>query len=292
MKTRAFLLHALSPLHAGTGQAVDVIDLPIARQRATGIPILPGSTIKGVLRDARRTSLPEGELLAVFGPETADASAHSGAVVVGDARLLLLPVRSFRGTFAYVTSPLLLELMRRDCDGALTLPSPVPPLAQRQAYVAAGSLNLQGADKTARIFLEDLDLPATINPAAEAWGGFLAQRLLPADARDALAKRFVIVDDETATFLWETATQVDTRVRLSEETRTVAKGALWVEESLPPETVLAGLLVADRSRRKEVVLGPDDVLARTLGREEVLQFGGKASVGRGRCRMVPLQDAR
>lgn len=51
---RAFLLHALSPLHAGTGHSADVIDLPIARMKATGIPIAPSSSIEGKLRDARR----------------------------------------------------------------------------------------------------------------------------------------------------------------------------------------------------------------------------------------------
>jgi hypothetical protein len=34
MKTKPFLLHALSPLHAGTGHTADVIDLPTARKRA------------------------------------------------------------------------------------------------------------------------------------------------------------------------------------------------------------------------------------------------------------------
>jgi hypothetical protein len=37
MNTRHFLVHALSPLHAGTGHAADVIDLPTARMKATGI---------------------------------------------------------------------------------------------------------------------------------------------------------------------------------------------------------------------------------------------------------------
>ncbi|MCS7269380.1 MAG: RAMP superfamily CRISPR-associated protein, partial [Geminicoccaceae bacterium] len=54
MLTRPFLLHALSPLHAGTGQAAGIVDLPIARMKATGIPFVPGSSIKGVLRDVRR----------------------------------------------------------------------------------------------------------------------------------------------------------------------------------------------------------------------------------------------
>ena len=44
MKTLPFLLHALSPLHAGTGHAADVIDLPTARMKATGIPFVPGSS--------------------------------------------------------------------------------------------------------------------------------------------------------------------------------------------------------------------------------------------------------
>jgi hypothetical protein len=48
---RLILLHALTPLHVGTGQAVANVDLPIAREKATGFPIVPASALKGVLRD-------------------------------------------------------------------------------------------------------------------------------------------------------------------------------------------------------------------------------------------------
>src|SRR5262245_623604 len=106
MKTKPFLLHALSPLHAGVGHAADVIDLPIARMKATGIPFVPGSSIKGVLRDARQKLDPD-KLFAIFGPPGDEADKHAGALVAGDARLLALPVRSFKGTFAWVSSPLL-----------------------------------------------------------------------------------------------------------------------------------------------------------------------------------------
>ena len=50
MKTKLLFLQAISPLHAGTGQGVGAIDLPIAREKATDIPMVPGSTLKGVLR--------------------------------------------------------------------------------------------------------------------------------------------------------------------------------------------------------------------------------------------------
>ena len=279
MNTRPFLLHALSPLHAGTGHTPDIIDLPTARMKATGIPFLPGSSIKGVLRDARKSADSE-KSLAVFGPEKDQADAHAGALVVGDARLLALPVRSFRGTFAWVTSPLLLTLAKRDLqETSLAIPSisgPAARLTQGNACVHNGKL-----------YLEDLDLPATDESAeATAWAQRLAPLASPGD--DIFTKRFVIVDDDTMAFLWETATQVDARVRLDEKSRTVAPGALWFEESLPPETLLIGLLAADRSRRRNVNMAPDDVLSFAISSEEVHQLGGKATTGRGRCRIVPF----
>ncbi len=278
MKTRPFILHALSPLHAGTGHAADVIDLPTARMKATGIPFVPGSSVKGVLRDARRSGDRE-KTEAVFGPSD-DPAAHAGALVVGDARLLALPVRSFRGTFAWTTSPLLLALAKRDLDDVgkdLSIPS-----VSRGAQLAEGSC----CGHNGRLYLEDLDLPAIESKEVTAWARLLAPLASPVD--DIFTKRFALVDDDTMTFLWETATQVDARVRLDEKTRTVAPGALWLEESLPPESLLVGLLAADRSRRRGVAMTPDDVLGFALSGEEVLQLGGKATIGRGRCRMIPV----
>lgn len=277
MKTRPFLLHALSPLHAGTGQAADVIDLPIARMKATGIPVVPGSSIKGVLRDACR-QVDHERTEAVFGPSD-DPAAHAGALIVGDARLLALPVRSFRGTFAWVSSPLLLRLAKRDLVASEL---PVPHMAGRSAQVASENVCVYQK----RLYLEDIDLPAESSADVKTW----AQRLaaLAALEDDLFTHRFVVVDDDTMTFFWETATQVDARVRLDDATRTVAQGALWLEESLPPETLLIGLLAADRSRRPEMEMTPDAVLDFALPKEAILQFGGKATIGRGRCRIIPV----
>lgn len=277
MNTRPFLLHALSPLHAGTGHSADIIDLPTARMKATGIPFLPGSSIKGVLRDARRATDRE-KTEAVFGPSV-DPGAHAGALVVSDARLLALPVRSFRGTFAWVTSPLLLTLAKRDLeDASLAIPS----IDGRGARLARDSACIHNR----MLYLEDLDLAAAVAAEATAWAQRLAPLASPGD--DIFTKRFAIVDDETMAFLWETATQVDARVRLDERTRTVAPSALWLEESLPPETLLIGLLAADRSRHRDVKMTPDEVLGFALAGEEVHQLGGKATTGRGRCRIVPF----
>src|SRR6266704_3678945 len=109
-------VHALSPLHAGTGQGVGVIDLPIAREKATGLPFLPGSSLKGPLR-ASLDNLEQRR--AIFGPETTEINSednYASSVQFSDQRLLLLPVRSLAGTFAWVTSPFVLRRLLRDME--------------------------------------------------------------------------------------------------------------------------------------------------------------------------------
>lgn len=286
MKERPFLIHAMSPLHPGIGQSVDVIDLPIARMRSTGIPILPGSTIKGVLRDVTRrdTEIDQEACWAVFGPDTENASEHAGAITATDARLLALPVRSFRGTFAWVTSPMLLRLAGRDLRRLDIAPADYPDFEGRAARSTANSVNTQNN----KVFLEDIDLDVEQDEVVDEWARTLAEYISPDDPEH-FTRRFLMVDDETMTFLWETATQIDTRIRLDSETRTVADGALWVEESLPPETLMVGLLSASGSRSSHE-MSPDAVLDTALADESVFQFGGSATIGRGRCRMIPMKS--
>ena len=284
MNDRAYLLHALSPLHAGTGRAAEIIDLPIARMKSTGIPLVPGSSIKGVLRDACRNEdgSESDQLTAVFGPDNDKAGDHAGALVVGDARLLALPVRSYKGVFAWVTCPLLLSLAKRDL-GKKGEDQAIPKVGKNEA-----KCRTKDPVHKNKVYLEELDLKAEVDESLKDWADLIANLLYSAN-RKTFTKRFVVVDDDTMAFLWETATQVDTRIRIDGETRTVDDGALWLEESLPPETLLIGLLAADRSRDGSD-MRPADVMNYALEAEKSLQFGGKATVGRGRCRMIPLDN--
>lgn len=269
-------LHALSPLHAGTGQGIGAIDLPIAREKATGIPYLPGSSLKGVLRD-RAASWDRDTLFAVFGPDTESASEHAGAVQVGDAKPLLLPVRSLYGVFALVTSPYLLERFSREA-GMVGLQVPGVPQVPGadQALLAPDSRVLGDGGK---VYLEDLDLKAQKETGVSAWEGWLAGRLeVPVKGR------LAVVHDDLMGYLLETATEVVARIRLDDETKTVARGALWYEESLPTESVLYSLLRAQASHRKGKELPAEAVFALVKGLlEGALQLGGKATVGRGLC---------
>ncbi|MCA9709020.1 MAG: type III-B CRISPR module RAMP protein Cmr4 [Myxococcales bacterium] len=284
MLIHAYLVHALSPLHAGTGQSVDTIDLPIARTCSTGIPFVPGSSVKGVLRERSRSKDEGSRCQAVFGPDHTGASEHAGAFGAADARLLALPVRSFVGTFAWVSSPLLLTLARRDLADAqpgVALPEVVMPAGH-----AARITSTSRVVRERKLYLGELDLEAAASKEVDAWARWLAPMVTPGS--DAFASRFVVVDDDTMAFLLETAMQIDARVRICHDTGTVADGALWYEESLPPETLLLGLAMADRSRREAVELSPAEVLDCAMPQPLTIQLGGKASVGRGRCRVVRI----
>jgi CRISPR-associated protein Cmr4 len=284
-----YFIHTLSPLHAGTGQGSGIIDLPIAREKATGIPYLPGSSVKGVLRDRAG----DGALTyALFGPPTENASEHAGSLQVADARLLLLPVRALRGTFAWVTSPYVLRRFARDATdvGLQGMPA-IPSLVDQQCDVAKDTaLRVtwdQKGQTVTRVVLEDLDLEPQPQHA-EQWAAWLSTRIFPSGDKDwpaMLAPRLCIVSDNLFTFLLTTAIEVIARNRLNEN-KTVAKGALWYEEALPVESVLYGLATITPTAKARQSY-TDDVLVNKLQElaKGALQFGGKATVGRGLCRV-------
>ena len=303
MTTRLYFVHALSPLHAGTGQGSGVIDLPIAREKATGIPYLPGSSVKGVLRDKAG----ESDLTySLFGPTTANASDHAGSLQLADARLLLLPVRSLRGTFAWVTSPYLLRRIARDAaDAGVHTSLTVPTLADGECDVIAQSaLKLDRQQVNAKVMIEDLDLTAKPQQA-QAWADWLKGKLFPSSDTvwpTLLAERLCIVSDDVFSFLLTTAIEVIARNRLEDTTKTVAKGALWYEEALPAETVLYGLatitpskqaLIHYRDRNNDKDFKIEELVSKL---NEIasgsMQFGGKATVGRGLCRVHLLEGGK
>lgn len=267
-------LHALTPIHSGTGQAASVIDLPIAREKATGWPVIPASSLKGVLRDDWRNNGKADKEQDAFG-----SVDRAGALVFGDQRILCLPVRSFFGTFAYVTCPLALYRYYRDCRALGLEPkwSALPSRVEVQSALVTGSSVLKNGSQ---VYLEDLDLTAQESDEADTIGKRLAESLFP-DKQDTFVTRFAIVSDETFNFLSETATEVTARVRLQDDTKTVASGGLWYEEAVPAEAIFCGPVMLSGPAQRN---GGADLLEALTNR--MIQIGGKSSVGRGLCRMV------
>ncbi len=304
MIARMLYLHAITPVHTGTGRSVDVIDLPIAREETTGWPYLPGPTIKGVFREATiPTDKAQLELWErAFGPGVDRASEFAGDLVFPDARIVCLPVRSLWGTFAWVTCPLALQRLKRDCDH-LELPFPKISLTLDEANkvaVASASALCQAprAGPTQReapgpisrlVVLEDLDLSVVEQSVVAGGEGpvetlaeHLGDAVFPTDKAWAaqLRQRLAVVHDDTFSFLCETATEVTARVRIDPRTRTVAQNALWYEEAVPAEAIFAAPVLCQRAEPETA-----EKMYALLSTPKVIQVGGNASVGKGLVRV-------
>ena len=284
MQQKTFHLHALSALHVGTGQSVGVVDLPIARARATNLPRVPGSALKGVLRDefAHHPDFDARRHKTLFGPESAaDGDAHAGALAVGDAHLLILPIRSFNGVVAFATCPFILNRYARDLNLKLALPA----LATEQAALPSNSLLASGG----KVLLEDLDLNAlSYDVSTMNWAERIAAALYPdqPEWQEEFRRHFTILPDQVFSFLADTATEIRARIRIDDSARTVARGALWYEENLPAEAVLWGVIGISHSRNKDDNAAAADLAALLPQKALALQIGGKHTVGRGLCRFL------
>ena len=271
---------ALTPVHSGTGQSgAGVIDLPIAREVATGFPVLPASSIKGVLRDGEGLKKEEAETITAGDQKYGYVNKKTGEknekgediresresqLTFTDARLLCMPLRSYAGTFAYVTCPLILGRLHRDLKALGLNPPFEVPTAERAD--AAPALSVQVVNDSVlthnnKVLFEDIDLDAQKSDYAQQVAKALAKIT---GMGDDFTRRLAIVPDDIFSYFSETATEVSAHIRLEAESKTVAGGALWYEEALPAESLLTSF-----------VLGPFE------NTRPLLQIGGKGSVGKG-----------
>jgi CRISPR-associated protein Cmr4 len=291
-ETTLLFLHALTAMHPGSGTALGVVDLPVQRERHTGWPTIPGTSVKGVLKaEARATGkLTHGRLAALFGPDTNNADEYAGALAFTDARLLAFPVRSLKGVFAWVTCPEALSRLRRDLSLTSLARLPEPPrMKEGEAVLASGSPLRQGNG----VVLEEFAFDAVdgVAPVA-AW---IADRASDdEETQQRLQERLVIVDDDAFSHFVQHATEVTARIALNYETKTVRQGALFYEEFLPAETLLYSVVLAERSRSDGARMTASEILGvlTSLGLKTV-QIGAGETIGKGFCalRFAPPNGA-
>lgn len=276
-----------TPLHVGSGATVGAVDLPIIRERITNHPVIPGSGLKGVLlqaaRDkwgqARSASLPE-EAKLLFGTAEEDVtettektSGHAGCIQIQEGKLLVFPVRSLAGGFAWLTCPSVLHRFNRDTGREL----PVPILAPD--HIMAG-IELKAGN---HVVLEEYALTPDADSVET-----LAKELSPICQdplwRDLLSKRLAVVHDENFQHFVTTCTEVVTRVAIDPATRTVVGKALFNQENVPCETLFYSVLSVLPGARKGSAHDAAAKLAELLpdsGR--LLQIGGDETTGHGQC---------
>ncbi|MBA2391525.1 MAG: type III-B CRISPR module RAMP protein Cmr4 [Ktedonobacteraceae bacterium] len=293
--TTMLYLYVETPLHAGMGSGLSSIDLPIQRERTTQYPMIQGSSIKGKLRALAEENREDTTLInALFGPPplTGETSDHAGALIAGDARMLLFPVRSLSGVFAYTTSCDILARFKRDIErtSQATLPwhlpdAPVPGTALVTSHSAVQAQN--------SLVLEEFSFTSLMSTQVDEIAAWLAEHTLPKQNTDdywstRLKNSLVILPENDFRDFTLYATEVITRIRIDRNTKTAARGALWTEEHLPTDTLLYVPIYATDTRRngKEGLKLPgrqvlETIKAQDAARGSYLQLGGDETVGRG-----------
>lgn len=208
---------------------------------------------------------------------------------MGDARLLLLPVRSLTSAFKWVTCPAALSRYKRDLEmlGKSLNLSDISVSGESQAVWSSGNDDLYLEEY--RFDAERQDLSATISAIAS-----LVNR---EGFEQMLEKQLVVVSDDMFAYLVQNATPVNAHIAInSDGSKTVKNGALWYEETLPPETVLYTPIMANSSRVPKAKDGepqPSRLDAMKVANmvenglfaenNKWLQVGGNETVGMGWC---------
>lgn len=325
-----------TPLHVGTGMELGEVDLPIQREKHTGFPKIESSGLKGSIRevfegltgksrlknlfpkiddqweierngnkeikkrDSKELTRFDEAISLAFGPEEGDT--HSGALGFTDARLLLFPVKSMKGVFAWITCPYVLERFKNelkltdmkteDIEEKIKVPDP-------NSIVEGSSLAFDS-----KIVLEEYTFAVTLSQDLEKFAEWLAQSIFPNPQNESDPYRFwrekmkkdiiVLSDDDFRDFV-NLSTEVTTRIKIDNKTGTTQEGALFSEEYLPQESVLYSLALAtpifvknnkDKGIFKREGKKEEDLVLEFFkaGLPEIIQIGGNATIGKGLVR--------
>jgi CRISPR-associated protein Cmr4 len=286
-------MYAETGVHVGGGESVGAIDLAIAREKYTDFPFIPSSGVKGAIRawfDGHRNgngnnTYKTGDIETIFGPEN-DGADHAGAAIFTDARILLFPVRSLKGVYAWITCPLVIERLNRDLkiadhDETISVPAP----AADKVIVPSNSANLLDNNK---VVLEEYTFEADKNdqPTLSTLIEFL-ERAFPQSNdydywRGKLNSNLVIMNDDDFRDFAKSSTEVQARIRINSETKTVETGGLFYQENLPSDTLMYSIAATHDSFKEGNDQDASDLFKKIRAlNEQSIQLGGNESIGKG-----------
>jgi len=288
-KSGVLTFYSETPVHMGTGQSVSYVDLPIQRERHTSFPVLWSSGIKGVIRDLASRKWPDKEKVElIFGPES-EGSEFASCISITDAKILLYPVRSLRGVFAWITCPLVLRRLKDDITSVglnndLNI-SEFLNVTDGEALVFGNDLIVKDKNE---VVLEEFVFKVEKKELGEL-EKFLSSLLPNNELTSKLKEHLVIVSDNVFKDFVNYAVEVRTRIRIDQAKGTVKDRALFSEELIPSESVFYSLVFVGEPFKKDGKLNSaDDVFKEVKSLFEgngLIQLGGDETTGKGYMRV-------
>lgn len=320
-KINPLFLLCETPLHAGSGDDLGMVDLPIQRERHTSFPKIESSSLKGALREAFESKVnskafnnwddddvkihrffgyddgslksdgeesPKRKLETMF----KDASEYAGCLAFTDARILLFPVKSMKGVFAWVTCQQVLNKFASDLsiaqcttfsklDGVITA---AKDLSNGGCLVSSHSVCIGN-----NIVLEEYAFAATVNNELKDLAAELAESIFTHDSlaywRGLLKTNLVLLSDDDFRDFVNQSTEVITRTKINNETGTVQDGALFTEEYLPTDSVMYALVMSSKEYGKKAAANDKEAMGFFSSKlPSIFQLGGNATIGKGLLR--------
>lgn len=302
MKTKPFFIKVLTPLHAGSGSDLGVVDLPIQREAHTSFPKIEASSLKGSIRSdfESKASLKKGgekikamqniqvifgfdlnekdyktndekkeyqEIISKFKNEKGEIQKDfAGALGFSDARILFFPVKSVKGVFAYVTCPMVLNRLCKDKEPlkeeTFVIPK-IDTLGDEHCIVLGDKNNEKYNNKTIVVNNKVILEEYSFEIQKTESKEFIKIPNLGIEK-----ERIVIISDDNFKHFAKNSTEVITRIKIKNETGTAQPGGLFTEEYLPAETIMYALAIGDT----------DKFINNT---PTTLQIGGNSTLGKG-----------
>lgn len=312
-----------TPLHAGSGSDLGIIDLPIQRERHTGFPKMEGSGLKGSIREAVERKIkpapkvewafknfddPDVCIHRIFGYDDGSLksgkneqpgekerlkehfkrgkdyeTSFAGSISFSDARLLLFPVKSMKGVFAWITCPKALQQFKKDMDLAGITGLVVP---SGEGIVAQGNKITVQAGNQKKVLLEEYAFDVREEDSVGTFGQWLSDNIFQtADEywKEKVKTDIVVLPNDEFKDFVNLSTEVITRTKIDNATGTVANGQLFTEEYLPAESVLYSLVLAAPEFTSKGNPMDEDKVIKFLDDNlpKIIQAGANATLGKG-----------
>ena len=280
MKTKILSIFTRTPLHVGAGSSVGAVDMPIVRERHTKFPVIPGSSIKGVLADlwndeenVDKDFVRKNDSMArkIFGDNTPKGdTACAGKVFFGEAKLFAFPIRSAKGCFAFITCPLAMQRFLRDTGKSLD----VPNVEDNEVITNANSLCIN-----AKVILEEYPLTVKNDSAFNQWVDELKNFSDDQAWKDNVAEHLVIVSNDLFTYFVENACEIANHNCIDDKTGVAKDGALFCQENVPSEALFYSVLNTQDNKDDYF----DEITNMLQKNNNLIQIGADITTGLGWC---------
>ena len=309
---KPFFIKTITPLHAGSGQDLGIVDMPIQRERHTGFPKIEGSGLKGAIREVFESKAESIDarvkIHLAFGYDNSEKNKdvndklpekkeYSGALGFTDARILLFPVKSAKGIFAWITCPTVLKKLNKDLKICNPEKSDAFNFGEIKEPAKSSCFSFSDTVKFGNnIILEEYSFESETTELE------INEELAKLTGLEEVKEKLVILRDNDFNDFVNLSTEVITRTKIDNNTGTVQAGALFTEEYLPSETVMYSLALTtpifqkeDKDKgnfKKEGDITEEQKVMTFFEKTipSVIQIGGNATIGKGLVEIITSKE--